>query len=48
MKSLKEFEGMKKMNHGIHRLHGKKILTLGPAMVNSGRLVATLQEYGKL
>ena len=28
MKSLKEFEGMKKMNHGIHRLHGMKILTL--------------------
>lgn len=32
----------------VLRSGGKKILTLDPALVNFGRLVGTLQEYGKL
>ena len=51
MKSLKEFEGMKKMNHGIHRLHGMKILTLAVmgallgGAANAAAVTATTEPF---
>ena len=51
MKSLKEFEKMKEMNHGTHRIHGMKILTLALLGVllcgaaNAAAVTATTEAF---
>ena len=51
MKSVKEFERMKEMNHGIHRIYGMKILTLALMGVllggaaNAATVTATTEPF---